>query len=88
MGGRVENDLRPIDNKKLAQTLPVPDRGNLHHQIQAFSVKIGKLLLDIVGVVLVDIHDDQPLGVMLDDLAAQLGADGPAAPRYQDGLPT
>ena len=37
--------------------------------------------LDIVSVVFVDIEDDEPLGMMLGDLPAKLGADR-AAPSF------
>ena len=88
MRSRVEDHVRMILLKNAVDAQLVAHRGDLHPEWKLPSISVQQLLLDVVGVVLVDIHDDQPLGVMLDDLAAQLGADGPAAPRYQDGLPT
>ena len=87
VGGGVEHHLGPVHGEQLPQPLGVPDGGNLHHQVQSFAVVVQQLLLDVVGIVFVDIHDDEAPGVVLDDLAAQLGADGAASARYQDGFP-
>ena len=57
---------------------PVPDGADAHVQRQ-LRVLPAQLHLDVVGVVLVDVEDHQPPGLVPGDLAAQLAADGPAA---------
>ena len=45
-----------------------------------------KLLLDVIGVVFIDVEDDEMLRVMGRDLPAELRADGAAAARDEDDL--
>ena len=45
-----------------------------------------KLLLDAVGIVLIDIEDDELLRGMTCDLAAELGTDGATASCHENGL--
>ena len=42
-----------------------------------------QLLLDVVGIVFVNIHDNQTGGLVPGNLSAKLAADGAAAARYQ-----
>ena len=85
MGRSVINDLRPVIGKDLKHPSAVADGADEGHEVQVRE-GILQLVLDVIGVVLIDIEDDELLRVMGRDLAAELGADGPAAARDQDGL--
>ena len=87
MGGGVEHYVGLVGIKQQLQPPGIPDGADLHAEGQISAVLVQQLLLDVVGVVLVNIEDDQPLGTVLDDLAAQLAADGAAATGDQHGTP-
>ena len=79
------DDVRMIPPEDVLHPLFVADGADQHHQIQ---VPVGppQLLLDVVGVVLIDVEDNQAAGVVGGNLAAQLAADGAAAAGDQDRL--
>ena len=78
VGGGVEHQLRSVLGHDVVQTAHVPHGADEHLQIQ-LRMGVAQLHLDIVGVVFVDIEDDQLFGVAFGDLAAQLAADGTTA---------
>ena len=79
MGGGVEHHVGFVGIKQQLQPPGVPDGADLHAEGQLPAVLVQQFLLDVVGVVFVNIKNDQPLGMMLDDLTAQLTANGTAA---------
>ena len=81
----VENDVRAVSVRDAVDLRLVPHGGDLHAEVQRRPVDAQKLLLDVVGVVLVDIQDDQPLRRVCGDLPAEFAADGAAAAGYQYG---
>ena len=85
MGGGVEHHVGLVCIKQQLQPPGIPDGADLHAEGQLSAILVQQLLLDVVGVVLVNIEDDKPLGTVLDDLAAQLAADGAAATGDQHG---
>ena len=72
MGGGVEYHVGLVGIKQQFQPPGVPDGADLNAEGQILAILIQQLLLDVVGVVLVNVEDHQPLGVVLDNLAAQL----------------
>ena len=80
---RVEDQLRPVRVEDRADALRVAHAAYERHQVE-IRVVVPQLLLDGVGVVLVDVEDDELLGVVARDLAAELGSDGAAAPGDHD----
>ena len=87
MGGGVEHHVGLVGIEQQLQPPGIPDGADLCAEGQIPAVLVQQLLLDVVGVVLVNIEDDQPFGMVLDDLAAQLAADGAAATGDQHGTP-
>ena len=87
MGGGVEHHVGLVGIKQQFQPPGVPDGADLHAEGQLPAVLVQQLLLDVIGVVFVNIKNNQPLGTVLDDLAAQLAADGAAATGDQYGAP-
>ena len=85
VGRGVEDDVGLVLREDLAQAARVAHRADQGLQVQARRAGT-ELLLDGVGVVLVDVEDDQALGRGLGDLATELGADRPAAARHEDRL--
>ena len=70
MGGGVEHHVGLVGIKQQFQPPGVPDGADLHAEGQLPAVLVQQLLLDVVGVILVNIEDDKPFGTVLDDLAA------------------
>ena len=83
--GGVEHDLGTVAVHQAHESRAVADRADFDGKVKVRTVSEFQLLLNVVGVVLVNIEDDQPLGTVLDDLAAQLAADGAAATGDQHG---
>ena len=86
MGRRVEHHIRVQALKQGVHFFGIAHRGDVHFQVQLGAVAARQLLLDGIGAVLVDIHDNQALGPAGCDLTAQLAADGTAAARHQHGF--
>ncbi len=72
MRRRVEHDLRLILGKDAVHLRVITHGRDQSDQIQTVAVLDVQLLLDIIGVVFVDIHDNDPFGMVLSDLAHQL----------------
>ena len=81
----VVDDLRPVGLADLEHAAAVPDGADEGDEVQV-RVRVLQLVLDVVGVVLVDIEDDELLRAVGRDLAAELRTDGAAAPGDEDGL--
>ena len=78
MGRRVIDDLGAILVEHLEDPPAVPHGADEGGQLQS-GERGFELELDIIGVVFIDIEDDELLGVMGCDLPAELAADGTAA---------
>ena len=80
---RVADDLRPVEPEDLFHPLFIPDRADEGYQIQ-IRIFFLQLQLDAVGIVFVDVQNDQLLRVVQGRLTAELAADGTASPGNQD----
>ena len=87
VGRRVEHDVRPIHLKQAVNFFLISYGGDLHPQVQPVAPYTPQLLLDIISVVLVNIQNDELLGLIFGDLAAKLAADRTATAGHQHGLP-
>ena len=85
MRGGMIDDLGMILLKHLEDTPAVADGTDEDHQIQ-IRILLSQFQLDGVGVVFVDIEDDQLLRVVARDLTAELRADAPSPARDKDDL--
>ena len=85
VGCRMEYHIRMVGAHDPIDAAVVADGADQRHQIQ-FRMLAQQLLLDGVGVVLVDVEDHQPCRLGTGDLTAQLAADAAAAAGDQDGL--
>ena len=85
MGRSVIDDLRPVIGKNLEHPSAVADGADEGHKIQVRE-GVLQLVLDVIGVVFVDVKDDELFRMMGRDLAAELRADASAAARDEDGL--
>ena len=86
MGRSVIDDLRPVFGEHLEHPSAVADGADEGHEVEV-RMGIAELVLDIIGVVFIDVKDDELLWVMRRDLAAELRADTSAAAGDEDGLP-
>lgn len=77
MGCRMVDDVRTISAEDILDSLRITYRSDQHYQIQC-RILTDQLLLDRIGIVLIDIDDNQLLWLMPGDLPAQLTSDGPA----------
>ena len=78
VGRRVIDDLRSVVFEYAEDPAAVADGADQRHQIE-LRIFLAQFHLNIVGIVLVDIKDDQLFGRMRRDLPAELAADGAAA---------
>ena len=85
MGGRMIDDIRVIGGKHLLQFSFIPHGSDQRHQIQ-LGIVHAQLLLDLIGVILVNIKYNQLLWIVPGHLAAQLRPDGAAAAGNQHHL--
>ena len=85
VGGGVIDDLGMVLLKDLKNTAAVTDGADQSNEVQ-IRILLAQFQLDGVGVVLVDIENDELLGIMPRDLAAEFRADGPATTRDKDDL--
>ena len=86
MGRSVIDDLRPVFGKHLEHAAAVADGSDKRHEVQV-RIRVAELVLDVIGVVFIDVEDDELLRVMRRDLAAELRADASAAAGDEDGFP-
>ena len=85
MGGSVVDDLGMVLFKDLEDTAAVADGTDQGHEVEIW-ILLAQFQLDGVGVVLVDIKDDELLRVVASHLAAELRTDTPTAARDKDHL--
>ena len=83
--GRVEDAVRLILVHDAEYAVIVADRADDRHEIQV-RIEMPELLLDGVGIVLVDIKNDKAFRPGLCDLTAELGPDGAASARHKDAF--
>lgn len=79
MGCRMVDDVRAISAEDILDAFRIAYRSDQHYQIQR-RILTDQLLLDRIGIVLIDIDDDQLLRLMTGDLPAQLASDGSTTP--------
>ena len=82
---RMIDDIRSIGLEHLEDLPGIPDRSDDHVQLQIWIV-LSQLQLNVIGIILIDIEDDQMLRLMGCDLSAQLTADTASATGHQYGL--
>ena len=80
MGRRMVDNLRAVGLKYLLHAVGIANRSDQHHQIQP-RIFPAQLLLNIIGIILIDVHDNQSLRMMSGDLPAKLTADRASASR-------
>ncbi len=83
---RVVDDIGVIVLHDAVDAVRVPHGGDQHHQIQ-LGISVFQLLLYLIGIVLIDVNDDQPRRSVPRDLSAQLASDRAAPARHHDRLP-
>ena len=83
VGSRVKDNRWPICFENGFQLIVIP-YGTDEHAQSVRAVFSRQLLLQVVGVVLVNIKDNQLRRLLGHDLTAKLRTDGTAAARYQD----
>ena len=81
----VIDDLRPVVVEKLKHAAAVPNRSDQHLKVEV-RIFFTQFQLDIVGIVFIDIKDDELAGRMRGNLAAELAADGTASASDEDPL--
>ena len=79
----MEHDVRPILSEDHIHAVFVADGADHNGQVKVRIIP-QKLLLDIIGVILIDLKDHKLLRLVLRDLPAELAADGASAARDQD----
>ena len=85
VGRGVIDDLGMVLLKDLEHAPAVADGTDQGHEVEV-RILLAQFQLDGVGVVLIDIEDNQLLRVVPRDLAAELRTDGPAAACHEDDL--
>ncbi len=85
MGSGVENKIRPVLAHHGIDPVGIADGADEHRQVQ-LRVIPPQFHLNVIGVILIDIENDQLLGVGPGDLTAQLAADAAAAASDHDHL--
>ena len=79
MRRRMVDNVRVVRGENLLYPVGIAHGCNEHHQIQ-FRILSDQLLLDIIGIILIDVQNNHLSGTMSGDLPAQLAADGAASP--------
>ena len=85
VGRRMEDQVRPVGTDQIVHPVGVAHRTDQHLQIQLREIP-PKFHLNIVGVVLVNVKNNQLSGFGAGNLAAQFTADASAAAGDQHGL--
>ena len=68
--GGVEHDLGTVALHQAHESRAVADRADLDREVKVRTVSEFQLLLNVVGVILIDVEDDELLGGIFRDLAA------------------
>ena len=77
MGRCMVDNVRTISAEDILDTFRIAYRSDQHHQIQC-RILADQLLLDFIGIILINIYDDQLFRLMPGNLPAQLASDGSA----------
>ena len=83
MGSRMVYDIRAIYLEDLIHTVGIAHRCNENHQIQ-FRIPSLQLLLNIISIILINIHNQKPLRMVSCNLPAKLTADRATASRHHN----
>ena len=86
MRRRVEHNGRPVGVNHVLDARTVPHGADDNFEVQGVAVAHFHLILQVVGVVLINIEHDDAFRVEARDLPAELAADGTAAARDENGL--
>ena len=70
VGRRVEHDVGAIHPKQAVNFFLISHGGDLHPKIEPIAPCAPQLLLDIISIVLVNIQNNELLGLIFGDLAA------------------
>ena len=70
---RMVDDIWAVSAEDILDTLCITYRSDQHDQVQ-LRILPKQLLLDLIGIVLIDVYDDQLFRLMSGDLPAQLAA--------------
>ena len=79
VSGGVEDDIRPIVVEQLINSARIADGANENGKVQAFMVFGKQFLLNVIGVVFIDVENNEMLGVMGRNLPAEFCTDGATA---------
>ena len=85
MGCGVIDNIRVIVLEYLLHPVGIPHGSNQHHQVQ-LRIFSHQLLLNVIGIILINVQDQKLSGLMARNLSAQLAAYGTAAPCHHDNL--
>ena len=85
VGRGMIDDLGMILLKNLEDTPAIADRADEDHEVQV-RILLAQFQLDGIGVVFVDIEDNELLGIMPRNLTAELRADAPSPAGDEDDL--
>ena len=81
MGRRVVHHFRPVTLEYVPQAAAVPHGPDFHAQRQ-IRIAAPQFQLNIIGVILADVKNNQFFGLVAGNLAAQFAANGTAAARH------
>ena len=85
VGSRMVFDVRAVRLKLRLNPVGIPDRTDENRQIQLRKRPL-QLLLQIIGIILINVEDNQLPGLVACNLAAQLASDGSTSSGYKDDL--
>ncbi len=85
MGCRMVDDVRAVGGKDLIKPAAVTHGADEGDKVEV-RVLLPEFQLDVIGVIFIDIKDDELAGIMGCDLTADLAADRAAAARDEDGF--
>ena len=85
VGSRMVYNIRAVRLKHRLNPVGIPDRTDEHCQIQIRERPL-QLLLQIVGIILIHVEDNQLPGLVACNLAAQLASNGAASSGDKDDL--
>lgn len=86
VGGRMEDDRRLVLLHHGFETHDIPDRTDQDLEVETWAILAEQFLLQLVGIVLIDVEDDQAARFERQDLAAELRTDRAAAAGDHDHL--
>ena len=85
MGRRMEHNLRLVCTKYIVHSVGIANRGNKRHQVKLRVCHL-KFLLNIIGVVLIYLHNHQLRWLEVRNLSAQLGTNTTTATSNHNNL--